>query len=284
MKELKVYGVDFTSAPGRRKPLVAVGCVLADGVLRAESSEEMTSLEELAEFLCRPGPWACGLDFPFGQPRGLVEALGWPEAWEGYVAEVSRMEAREFEEKLRADMATRPAGSKHRYRRTDRLSGSASAMMLFRVPVGKMFHRGAPLLLRSGASVVPCQDNGSSRLLFESYPALVARRVIGRRPYKSDDRARQSPEREQARRDLVAGLLPDKSDESGDSDKIADAYGFCIRLDSTLEERFIRESAADGLDSLLCAIQAAWAYGRADRGVPEDCDADEGWIPDPALI
>lgn len=267
--------MDFTSAPGGRKPLVAVGCTLADGVLRAESSEEMTSLDELETFLGRPGPWACGLDFPFGQPRGLVEALGWPADWEGYVAEVSHLSAREFEDALRADMATRPAGSKHRYRLTDRLSGSASAMMLFRVPVGKMFHRGAPLLLRSGASVVPCRENASGRLAFESYPALVARRVIGRRPYKSDDRKLQTPDRERARRDLVAGLA---------SEGITTAYGFSVEMEPPLEEAFIREPAGDGLDSLLCAIQAAWACGRRGYGVPKDCDIGEGWIPDPDLV
>lgn len=272
---MRVYGIDFTSAPGKRKPLVAVGCTLEDTVLRAESSERMTSLGELEEFLGWPGPWVCGLDFPFGQPRGLVTALGWPEDWEGYVSKVSGLGATDFESALRADMATRQAGSKHRYRRADLASGSASAMMLFRVPVGKMFHRGAPLLLRSGASVVPCRENGSDRLLFESYPALVARRIIGRRPYKSDDRKLQTPERSEARRELVAGLR---------SETIRAAYGISVELEASLEESFIREPAADGLDSLLCAVQAAWSYGREDYGVPEDCDVGEGWIPDPGLI
>jgi hypothetical protein len=272
---VRIYGVDFTSAPGKRKPLVAVGATLDHGVLQADSSEEMSSLGELEQFLSRTGPWACGLDFPFGQPRGIIRALGWPEDWEGYVSEVSKMNAREFEETLRGDMATRPPGSKHRYRRVDRVSGSASAMMLFRVPVGKMFHRGAPLLLRSSASVVPCRENASDRLLFESYPALVARRIIGRRPYKSDNRKQQTPERERARRELVSGLL---------SDGIASVYGFSVLLNPALEETFVREPAADGLDSLLCAVQAAWAYGRKDHGVPSYCDIGEGWILDPGTL
>lgn len=272
---MRVYGIDFTSAPGGRKPLVIIGCTLEAGVLRAESSEEMTSLDGLEAFLARPGPWVCGLDFPFGQPRGLITALGWPQDWEGYVSKVSGFSAREFESALRADMAARPAGSKHRYRRTDLASRSSSAMMLFRVPVGKMFHRGAPLLLRSGASVVPCRENGSDRLLFESYPALVARRIIGRRPYKSDDRKLQTPERSEARRELVAGLR---------SETIRAAYGVSVELEASLEESFIQEPAADGLDSLLCAVQAAWSYGRKDHGVPKDCDVGEGWIPDPGLV
>lgn len=272
---MRVYGIDFTSAPGRRKPLVVVGCSLENGVLRALSSEKMTSLDELEEFLGRPGTWACGLDFPFGQPAGLITALGWPEDWEGYVSKVSHLSAREFEDALRADMATRPAGSKHRYRRADRASGSASAMMLFRVPVGKMFHRGAPLLLRSGASVVPCRVNVSNRLLFESYPALITRRIIGRRPYKSDDRKLQTPERSEARRELVTGLR---------SETIRAAYGVSVELEASLEESFTREPAADSLDSLLCAVQTAWALRQSRYGVPHDCDIEEGWIPDPGLV
>jgi hypothetical protein len=136
---VRIYGLDFTSAPSRRKPLVALGCGLSDGVLRVESAEEMTDFAGFEGFLEKPGPWVCGMDFPFGQPRSLVRALGWPEAWEGYVGEVARLSQNEFESAIRADMALRPPGSKYRYRLADRRSGSSSAMMLFRVPVGKMF-------------------------------------------------------------------------------------------------------------------------------------------------
>src|SRR5919199_573708 len=110
------------------------------------------------------------MDFPFGQPRSLVSALGWPVSWEGYVREVARLSKEDFENALRADMAPRPAGSKYRYRLADRRSGSSSAMMLFRVPVGKMFYQGAPRLLASGVSVEPCRRNGDDRV------AVVARR------------------------------------------------------------------------------------------------------------
>jgi len=47
-----------------------------------------------------------------------------------------------------------------------------------------------------------------------------------------------------------------------------------------------RDPSADALDSLLCAVQAAWAYTQRDDnyGVPPECDPDEGWILDPALL
>ena len=98
------------------------------------------------------------MDFPFGQPKDLVEALDWPADWEGYVGEVAQLGKERFEDAIRADMATRPAGSKWRYRLADRRSRSSSAMMLFRVPVGKMFFQGAPRLLplgREGRTVPP---------------------------------------------------------------------------------------------------------------------------------
>ena len=40
------------------------------------------------------------------------------------------------------------------------------------------------------------------------------------------------------------------------------------------------------IDSVLCAVQAAWAYTKKNEswGVPEECDRDEGWILDPQLL
>ena len=274
---MRIYGLDFTSAPGRRKPLIALGCTLDDDALRVEDSHEMTDFEVFEEFLRLPGPWVCGMDFPFGQPRSLVEALGWPANWEGYVGEVARLSKAEFEDKIRSDMARRPKGSKWRYRLADRRSGSSSAMMLFRVPVGKMFYRGAPRLLASNVNVVPCRSNGNPRVAVEAYPAVVARRFLGRTSYKNDDPRKQTPEQREARRALVSGL---------ESAFLKDSYGFTVVLDSAWRERLIRESAADTLDSLLCAIQAAWAHTRRDLdyGVPEECDLNEGWILDPYLL
>ncbi len=274
---MRIYGLDFTSAPSRRKPLVALACTLEDGVLRVEDSEEMTDFAGFEEFLERPGPWVCGMDFPFGQPRSLISALGWPETWEGYVGEVARLSKEEFESAIRADMARRPAGSKYRYRLADRRSRSSSAMMLFRVPVGKMFYRGAPRLLASGVSVEPCRPNGDARVAVEAYPAVVARRFLASASYKNDERRKQTTVQRAAREKLVAGL---------GSGALREAYGFVVEMDGTWREEFVRDPSADALDSLLCAIQAAWAYTKRDEnyGVPPECAPDEGWILDPELL
>ena len=274
---MRIYGLDFTSTPSRRKPLILVGCTLEGRTLRPESSETLTSFEELEGFLAAGGPWVCGMDFPFGQPRDLVEALGWPPSWEGYVGKVSRLSKEEFEDSIKADMAKRPPGAKFRYRLADRRSRSTSAMRLFRVPVGKMFYRGAPLLLRSGVSVEPCRPTGCVRVAVEAYPAVIARRFLAKRGYKSDERKKQSGEHREAREEIVAGL---------GSDALEEAYGFRVGVDGAWRTRLVADPMADELDSLLCAVQAAWAYTKRGEGwgVPEECDRDEGWILDPELL
>jgi hypothetical protein len=273
---VKIYGLDFTSAPGRRKPLIVLGCKLEDNSLRIENSETLTDFGGFEDFLRRPGPWLCGMDFPFGQPRSLVAALGWPEDWEGYVSKVGGLSKDEFEDAIRADMATRPPGSKWRYRLADRRSHSSSAMMLFRVPVGKMFYQGAPRLLASGVRVEPCRRNGDDRVAVEAYPAVVARRFLGRTAYKRDA-VPDTPERRSARETLLAGL---------ESETLLEGYGFTLEMDDRWRKQFVGEPSADALDSLLCAVQAAWAYTKRDEnyGVPQECDPDEGWILDPALL
>jgi hypothetical protein len=273
---MKIYGLDFTSAPGRRKPLIVLGCTLDGDYLRVEDSETLTGFGGFEDLLQRQGPWVCGMDFPFGQPRSLVAALGWPESWEGYVGEVARLSKEDFEDGIRADMALRPPGQKWRYRLADLRSGSSSAMMLFRVPVGKMFYQGAPRLLASGVRIEPCRRNGDERVAVEAYPAVVARRFLGRAAYKRDG-VPDTPERRSARETLLAGL---------ESATLREVYGFTAEMDGAWREEFVRDPSADALDSLLCAVQAAWAYLKRDEnyGVPPECDPEEGWILEPALL
>jgi hypothetical protein len=173
-------------------------------------------------------------------------------------------------------MALRPPGQKWRYRLADLRSGSSSAMMLFRVPVGKMFYQGAPRLLASGVRIEPCRRNGDERVAVEAYPAVVARRFLGRAAYKRDG-VPDTPERRSARETLLAGL---------ESATLREVYGFTAEMDGAWREEFVRDPSADALDSLLCAVQAAWAYLKRDEnyGVPPECDPEEGWILDPALL
>ena len=149
-------------------------------------------------------------------------------------------------------------------------------MLPFRVPEGKMFYRGAPPPLAGGFRIEPCRRNGDPGVAVEAYPAVVPRRFLGRAAYKRDA-APDTPERRSARETLLRGL---------ESAVLNEIYGFTVEMNALWREELVRDPSADALDSLLCAVQAAWAYARRDDdyGVPPECDPDEGWILDPALL
>ena len=51
----------------------------------------------------------------------------------------------------------RPEDDKQHLRSVDERANSRSPMMLYGVPVGRMFFQGAPRLVKSGASIIPCR-------------------------------------------------------------------------------------------------------------------------------
>lgn len=270
---MRIFGVDFTSAPRRRKPITCASCRLDGARLAVEALLEFERFDAFEDFLRAPGPWVAGLDFPFGQPRDLVAALGWPAGWEGYVSTVAGMEMRDFERVLERFRAGQPAGRKHRLRATDRLARSRSPMMLYGVPVGRMFFRGAPRLLRSGVAVPPCRPDGDGRTALEAYPALAARALSGARSYKHDTAARQTAARGAARADIVNAL---------GGAALESIYGVRVRLPGRLCAAAREDPTGDRLDAVLCAVQAAWAVRSGPRyGIPAGADPDEGWIVDP---
>ena len=76
-------------------------------------------------------------------------------------------------------------------------------------PVALMLHAGVPLLIDAGVHLPGLHAGDRARVALEGYPGLLARELIGRRSYKSDERAKQTPERlSRARADLVAALEP----------------------------------------------------------------------------
>lgn len=269
-----VFGVDFTSAPRPRKPITCAVCKFSGGVLRPQRVEALTSFAAFESFLQRPGPWLAGFDFPFGQPLQVIRTLGWGESWAEIVAHVGAMSRDEFLAALKAYRDARPPGDKHPLRPTDALAGARSPLMVYRVPVGRMFWAGAPRLLAAGLSVIPCHPTGEARIALETYPALVARRWIGARPYKSDSAARQTMDQHHARCDLLAGLRADCDNH----------YGFALDLPGDLAEVLISDPSGDRLDALLCAVQAAWASRQPGYGVPSSADPREGWIVDPVTV
>ncbi len=270
---MRIYGLDFTSAPGRAKPITLADAELGAGRLHVSGVYRIRSFAGFELGLETAGPWVAGMDFPFGLPRRLVEALSWPPDWTETVDRVAAMEREEFEKLLTVYKARRPKGDMEHLRTTDRIAGSLSPMKLFGVPLAKMYFEGAPRLRTAGLSVMPCRPTGDSRVVVEAYPALVARRVIGRRSYKGD--GAKAKERRSARRELVAAL---------GGDLVAEAYGVRVQVGAFLAEELEADAGGDLLDAVLCAIQAAWAHERraSNHGLPRACDPLEGWIADPA--
>lgn len=272
----RVYGIDFTSAPSRRKPIACAACLLEGQVLYVDGFFGLERLEMFENLLESAGPWTAGLDFPFGQPRRLVEDLGWPASWAGYVGHAGEMRMAEFTALLRAYCARREPGQKYLLRQVDRAAGARSPMMLYGVPVGRMFLRGAPRLLRARASVLPCRPLPATRVALECYPALAARRWCGGRPYKAAAQSRYDAARRAARAAILAGLA---------SPAAQAAYGLRCVLPASMADDLLAEPGGDQLDALLCALQAAWGERRRDAGygIPASADPLEGWIVDPAL-
>ena len=152
------------------------------------------------------------------------------------------------------------------------LSRSQSPQSLNYTPVGLMFFEGAPRLLESGVHLPFHHDGDENRIALEAYPGVAARGFIGNRPYKSDDRKKQTPEQRAARQDIWSHL-------TGQAGR--DRYGFRVEV----PEELIDDPGADDLDALICAVQAAWGWARRDQGfgAPKDVDRLEGWITDPLL-
>lgn len=268
-----VLGIDFTSAPSRRKPIACARTAFDGTRLSLEGLEHFHNFEAFEALLATPGNWIAGIDFPFGQARRLVENIGWPTKWDACVRAVSRLDRAGFREALEDYKRDRAPGDKQHKRVCDVLTRSQSPQTLYGTPVALMFYEGAPRLLASGAHLPFNHDGDKSRVVLEAYPGVAARQLIGNRGYKSDDKRKQTTEKHRARRDLIVQL----TGEAGQT-----AFGFSIDAPAELAD----DPGADDLDALICAVQAAWGFSQDDHGygAPRDVDRLEGWISDPALV
>jgi len=263
---LKIYGVDFTCAPRKAKPITAASGVLKKKVLALEKIERLATFEDFESLLARKGPWIGGFDFPFSMPGEVVRDLGWPSSWSDLVAHCASLKREDLRKILDTYRASRPVGSKYAHRATDFPAGSSSPMKLVNPPVALMFHEGARRLAASGVHVPLLADGDRSRVALEAYPGLLVRKQLGlRTSYKSDTRSEQTPERKAVRRKVVKALL--------------DGEPLQVKLEATSSslKAMVDDGSGDTLDAVICALQAAWAVAQPDYGFPPEAGG-EGWI------
>ncbi|MFC5498329.1 DUF429 domain-containing protein [Caenimonas terrae] len=264
-----LVGCDFSSSPTRRKPVVlALGHCTGDRVVLSRL-ERLESLPAFGQWLAQPQAWIGGFDFPFGLPRELVETLGWPLQWRECIAHYAGLTREEIRNTFAAFCDARPVGGKFAHRAFDKRAGSSPSMKWVNPPVAYMLHAALPLLLAAGVHMPGLHDGDPARVALEAYPGLLARELIGNRSYKSDDRARQTPERLIARKDLLHAL------ELG-----ATRLGLRLKLTNAQRDALIADASGDSLDAVLCLVQAAWAarHGAPRYGLPQQFDPLEGWI------
>ena len=262
-----IAGADFTSRPTRRKPItVALGHV-ANGVARLERVATHDEFGSFSAWLRTPGPWLGVFDLPLGLPRELVEALQWPTQWLPLMRHYGALSREEIRHTFAAFCNARPAGAKFAHRRCDGPAGSSPSMKWVNPPVAYMLHAGAPLLIDAGVHLPGLHPGDPQRVVLEGYPGLLARELIGARPYKSDDKSRQTPERLIARKDLLDAL------EQGRT-----RLALRLRLSHAQRDELVADASGDRLDAVLCFMQAAWSAQQPAYGLPPEVDPLEGWI------
>ena len=274
---ITLLGCDFTSAPTRRKPvMLAVGCVDRGRVL-LRGLERFDDLDAWQARLSQTadGPWLGGFDLPFGLPRELVTTLGWPTDWLGCMRHCASLSRAEIRDQFAAFCDARPVGGKFAHRATDGPAGSSPSMKWVNPPVAFMLHAGVPRLLDVGVSLAGLHEGDPRRVALEAYPGLLARSVLGKASYKSDDKAKQTPDRLIARKTLVNAL------ENGLA-PLLQSTGLRLKLSHSQRDALADDPSGDTLDAVLCLLQAAWAWqqhaaGHACWGLPP-FDPLEGWI------
>lgn len=273
-----LLGCDFSSAPTRRKPIVlAVGEPAGPGMVRLDRFVQFADLASWGEWLARETDWVGAFDFPFGLPRELVCALGWPTEWEPLMRHYASLSRAEIRDTFAAFCNARPVGGKFAHRRTDAPAGSSPSMKWVNPPVAFMLQAGVPPLIDARAALPPVHGDArrASRVALEGYPGLLARELVGRQSYKSDSLPPSSPAqgpRAQARAAMIERLGAGRH-----------SLGITMLCDADDRTRMLHDAKGDTIDAVLCLIEAAWAWKRRDSpgpgfGLPADADPLEGWI------
>ena len=278
---MQIIGCDFSSSPSKRKPIVVA---LSEEILSKNGAypayslrcvlsklERFESLNDFGDWLAEDRTWIGGFDLPFGLPRELVETLNWPTDWLPCMQHYASLTREQIRAQFKAFCDARSVGGKFAHRATDLPAGSSPSMKWVNPPVAYMLHAGVPLLLQASCHFPGLHKGNENKVALEAYPGLLAREILGNRSYKSDDKAKQTPERLIARKDVITKL------EIGQT-----RLKIRLKLNHAQREQLIEDASGDSLDAALCMLQAHWAYGqhlegKKNYGLPK-FDPLEGWI------
>ena len=267
-----LIGCDFSSSPTRRKPIMLALGQRQGARVQLIALQRFETLAAFGQWLAQPGDWVGGFDLPFGLPRELVQTLGWPLQWSDCMAHYRSLSRDQIRDAFAGFCNARPVGGKFAHRATDGPAGSSPSMKWVNPPVAYMLHAGVPLLLDAGVHLPGLHAGDPRRVALEAYPGLLAREVLQRRSYKSDDRTKHTPDRLIARKDLVNAL------EIGQT-----RLALRLKLSHAQRDALVDDASGDSLDAVLCLLQAAWAQQRHAEGdelygLPPGLDPLEGWI------
>ena len=265
-----LLGCDFSSSPTRRKPIVLAWGRCQGARVHLDRLQRCDSLTEWGQVMAQEAEWVGGFDLPFGLPRALVAHLNWPQTWRACMDHYASLDRAQIRATFKAFCDARPVGHKFAHRATDGPAGSSPSMKWVNPPVAFMLHAGVPVLIQAGVHFPGLHAGDTRRVALEAYPGLLARAVLGGRSYKSDDRAKQTPERLIARKDLIHTM------------EMGQALEMRLVLSHAQRDALVQDASADSLDAVLCLMQAAWAaqrraQGDALCGLPA-LDPLEGWI------
>jgi len=266
-----LLGCDFSSSPTRRKPIVLAWGRCQGARVHLERLQRCDSLTEWGQVMAQEAEWVGGFDLPFGLPRALVAQLNWPQTWRSCMDHYASLDRAQIRATFKAFCDARPVGQKFAHRATDGPAGSSPSMKWVNPPVAFMLHAGVPVLIQAGVHFPGLHAGDTRRVALEAYPGLLARAVLGGRSYKSDDRAKQTPERLIARKDLIHTM------------EMGQALEMRLVLSHAQRDALVQDASGDSLDAVLCLMQAAWAaqrraQGDALCGLPAQLDPLEGWI------
>jgi hypothetical protein len=324
-KFVRVYGLDFTSNPTNKKRLTLAVCSLEGECLTVDRLEKIKvrkagDFSQFEDWLhgrnkwSEETTWIAGLDFPFGMPVAALDHFNWcsrsGQSWTVYMNRIAQDYPdsgvfRKCIEGWRHSSRVNDAGEPVRVRisrLTDKLANSGSPMNYFPPPVCPMFYEGARRLakLDDSVSIVPVRTTASERVIVEAYPRLVANMFIGSQAsYKEKSKKKHQDEvtqaelrrldnaaRQERRAQIVSGLS--SCDKNG---LMMASYGFSVQIEQDTIASCIDDHDGDTLDSVLCAVQAAWAHKMANHSVPDFSVQAlrsqvglEGWIADPFVL